>query len=194
MNLSAVILAGGKSSRMGRDKARLEMDGRPMLARQIQLARETGAAKVFVSGHAERDYLEFGCPVLFDRLSDAGPLAGIERALTEISSSWLLVLAVDMPNLTPAILQQMAKRGAGTTGVIPRVNGRIEPLAAIYPKAASCLALALLDDERHAATTFAELCVGSGLARFHDLPAGAAGFFASCNTPSDLLPSTVTQC
>ena len=194
MNLSAVILAGGRSSRMGRDKARLELGGRPLLARQIQLAREAGAAKVFVSGHAERDYLEFGCPVLFDRSADAGPLAGIERALTEISSSWLLVLAVDMPNLTPAILQQLAGRGAGTTGVIPRVNGRIEPLAAIYPKAASRLALTLLDDGRHAATTFAELCVESGLAGFHDLPADAAGFFASCNTPSDLRVPIMTQC
>src|SRR6516165_9757616 len=90
MNLSAVVLAGGKSSRMGRDKARLEIGGQPSLARQIQLVKEIGAGEVFISGRAGKNYEEFGCRVLFDQFRDAGPLAGIERAVAEASLSRLL--------------------------------------------------------------------------------------------------------
>src|SRR5258705_13766374 len=89
MNFSAVILAGGKSSRMGRDKAWLEAGGQSLLARQIGLVRELGAAEVFISGRADADYSEFGCRVLQDKFPDAGPLAGIERALDATTSPLL---------------------------------------------------------------------------------------------------------
>ncbi len=66
MNFSAVILAGGKSSRMGRDKAWLEFDGQSLLARQIACVRRAGASEVFISGRAGVDYSAFGCPVMED--------------------------------------------------------------------------------------------------------------------------------
>src|SRR5690349_130325 len=81
MNFSAVILAGGKSSRMGRDKAWLEINGQILLTRQIELVQAGGATEVFISGRAGMDYSAFGCRVLQDRFPNAGPLAGIERAL-----------------------------------------------------------------------------------------------------------------
>src|ERR1041385_2459244 len=99
MNFSAVILAGGRSQRMGRDKARLIVQGKPLLLRQVELARELGAAEVLISGRAGGDYTGFNCPVLMDRFEDAGPLAGIESALTAMSTEMLLVLAVDMANM-----------------------------------------------------------------------------------------------
>ena len=185
MNLSAVILAGGKSARMGRDKARLEIGGRPLMARQIQLARETGAGEIFISGRAGADYAEFKCPVLYDRFGDAGPLAGIERVLAETSSAKVLVLAVDMPNLTPVILKQLIGRARERMGVIPRIEGRMEPLAAVYSKSARNLAVSLLDDGIYAVKTFAERCVQNGLAEFFDFDAGATHQFANWNLPSD---------
>jgi molybdopterin-guanine dinucleotide biosynthesis protein A len=191
MNLSAVILAGGKSARMGRDKARLEIGGRPLLARQLQLIRETGAGEVFVSGRAGEDYTEFKCPVLYDRFQDAGPLAGIERALATASSSRVLVVAVDVPNLTPVILKQLIGRGRETMGVIPRIEGRMEPLAAIYSKSAWNPAIAQLDDGIYAVKTFAERCVQDGLAEFFDFDASAAHYFANWNLPSDALAGIV---
>src|SRR5215469_13467268 len=59
MNFDAVILAGGKSSRMNRDKAFLNIDGRTLLARQIELARQAGAKNIFVSGRSGKDYSSF---------------------------------------------------------------------------------------------------------------------------------------
>lgn len=209
MSFSAVILAGGKSSRMGCDKALLEVDGQPLLARQIQLVREAGAEEVFISGRADTDYAVFNCPVLRDRLTDVGPLAGIEAALNATTSPLLLVLAVDMPEMSAVFLQRLASQCAGGCGVIPCVGGFIEPLAAFYPKAASSLleelgAPASLPAERSGklpagmpalperpaktpgAKLFAERCVASGLATFVDFPGTDAHFFANWNSPADV--------
>ncbi|HLZ53385.1 MAG TPA: molybdenum cofactor guanylyltransferase [Verrucomicrobiae bacterium] len=191
MNLCAVILAGGKSSRMGQDKAWLEIGGQTLLARQIKLAHECGAEEVFISGRVDKDYSQFACPVLYDRWAEAGPLAGIGRALEETSSSRLLVLAVDMPWLTPVVLRKLAGPGRGDRGMVPRVGSRIEPLAAIYPKLAASLAAAMLSRGIHAAATFAENCVRSGLAQFQTWNESDAGCFASWNRLSDAMPAAV---
>jgi molybdopterin-guanine dinucleotide biosynthesis protein A len=186
MNFSAVILAGGKSSRMGRDKARLEIGGETLLARQIQLARETGAAEIFISGRAETDYSEFNCRVLQDKFPDAGPLAGIERALDAAISPLLLVLAVDLPEMNAVFLRQLAMHCAENLGAIPRVNGNIEPLAAFYPKTVQPLAETSLRAGDNAVSIFAERCVQSDLARFVELPASEAKCFTNWNSPADL--------
>lgn len=148
MKFSAVILAGGKSSRMGRDKALLEVDGQPLLARQVQLARNAGADDVFISGRVGADYAAFNCRVLRDRLNDSGPLAGIESALAATTTPLLLVLAVDMPDMSVDLLRHLAMHCTETTGSIPRVRGASEPLAAFYPKAALRLLAQLVDARR----------------------------------------------
>jgi molybdopterin-guanine dinucleotide biosynthesis protein A len=186
MNFSAVILAGGKSSRMGRDKAWLDVDGQPLLGRQIQLARESGAAEIFISGHADMDYAAFGCRVLWDKFAGAGPLAGIERALDAATLPLLLVLAVDLPEMNLEFLRCMGAGCAENIGAIPRVNGNLEPLAAFYPKASHSLAETLLRNHRNAVATFAGNCVQSGLARFVELPVTGARHFANWNSPADL--------
>lgn len=190
MSFSAVILAGGKSSRMDRDKAFLEIDGRTLLARQIELARQVGAQKIFVSGRAGKDYSGFNCPVLEDKFQSAGPLAGIERALDAASTPLVLVLAVDLPNLTGDLIRKTFFHCDGNAGAIPRINGKIEPLAAFYPKAAHPLLLKLLGQKSNAVKDFAARCVASGFASFVDLPADNAGLFVNWNSATDLLFTT----
>lgn len=192
MSFSAVILAGGKSSRMGRDKARLQVDGRTLLARQIQLVRATGAREIFISGRADADYAEFGCLVLRDEWPDAGPLAGIAAALEATSEPLLLVLAVDMPHLKGECLHRLLARCTETTGAIPRVNGQIEPLAAIYPKTARDLLPEFPAVNPSAspavlgARPFAGRCVAAGRAVWVDMAPALAGCFANWNSPADL--------
>jgi molybdopterin-guanine dinucleotide biosynthesis protein A len=194
VNFGAVILAGGNSSRMGRDKARLEIAGQPLLARQIQLAREVGAREIFISGRADRDYSEFDCPVLFDRFPGEGPLAGMERALAAVSSAFLLVLAVDMPNLTPAVLERLLKNGGKGKGVLPRIGRRLEPLAALYPKMAAGLASDLLRHGDHAASAFARCCVESGWVELYPVRARDTHYFVSWNTPRDVPQNVCPDC
>jgi molybdenum cofactor guanylyltransferase len=145
MNFSAVILAGGKSSRMGRDKAWLKVGGQTLLARQIEIAREIGAREILISGRPGVDYAEFDCRVVKDQWPDAGPLAGIAAALEATTATRLLVLAVDMPNMSAGCLQRLVASCTETTGAVPRVNGNIEPLAAVYPKAARVVIAELMD-------------------------------------------------
>lgn len=96
---SALILAGGKSSRMGRDKALLSINGQSLLAHMQQLAIDSGAAEVLVS----RNQPGF----INDTEHQAGPLAGILAALAHCTTSQLLILPVDTPLLSAASLQQL---------------------------------------------------------------------------------------
>jgi molybdopterin-guanine dinucleotide biosynthesis protein A len=111
MNLSAVILAGGESRRMGRDKAWIESDGQPLIALALDKIRQLGVAEVFISGRADVDYSALKIPVLFDAKPGCGPLGGIEQALQVCATPLLLVLAVDMPHMTVSCLQTL---GAAT--------------------------------------------------------------------------------
>jgi molybdopterin-guanine dinucleotide biosynthesis protein A len=186
MNFSAVILAGGKSRRMGRDKAWLEIGGQPLLARQIATVRAAGAMEVFISGRANVDYSVFGCQVLQDRFPDAGPLAGIEAALAAATHPLLLVLAVDLPEMPPQFLRWLTAGCAESSGLIPCLNGRIEPLAAVYPRSAHTLAAMQIRNDDKAVRAFAERCEQAGLVRFAAVPSDNARWFANWNSPADL--------
>jgi molybdopterin-guanine dinucleotide biosynthesis protein A len=185
MNFSAVILAGGQSRRMGRDKAWLPVKGQPLLLRQIDLVRQLAPMEVFISGRPDTDYTPLKYPVLHDCFADAGPLAGIERALTAASAPLLLVVAVDLPCMTASLLQQLGANCLDGAGVIPRVNGRVEPLAAFYPTTAQSLAESLLRNSRYYVTAFAEHCLQARLANFYDLSTSHAESFTNLNTPMD---------
>src|SRR5262249_46288003 len=134
INLSAVIFAGGQSSRMGCDKAWLEFEGQPLINRALDIVRGSGITEIFISGRAGTDYSILGCPVLFDREPGFGPLAGIERALDTTEASLLLVLAVDLLRIASGFLEKLASHCDSLTGVIPKLKGQLEPLAAVYPK------------------------------------------------------------
>jgi molybdopterin-guanine dinucleotide biosynthesis protein A len=203
MNFGAVILAGGKSSRMGRDKAFLEIGGQSLLARQISLAREIGAAEIFISGRMDVDYSALNSRVLTDELPDLGPLAGIAAALTATHEPLLLVLAVDMANMNGEFLKKLHAQCQNGIGVVPlcaRSAGGspaspqliIEPLAAFYPKAACELAQKLLAGTNQGtspgAKHFAESCVQVDLARFVSTSPDEAELFKSWNSLADLPP------
>lgn len=190
MSFGAVILAGGKSSRMGRDKAWLEIGGRSLLARQIDCVRAAGAREVFISGRRETDYSPLGCPVLADEFTEAGPLAGIAAALAALSEPLLLVLAVDMANMNANFLGRLHTRCSDGLGAVPVCDKIIEPLAAFYPKAAAGLIRKLLVEANGAsapgAKHFAQACEQAGLVRFTAVPPREAGVFKSWNAPADL--------
>ena len=186
MNFSAVILAGGKSQRMGHEKALLVVGGKPLILRQIELVRELGAAEIFISGRAETDYRAPHCRVLTDRFENAGPLAGVERALGAISTPLLLVLAIDMPRMDLTPLQLLLADCTDNCGAIPRFQSGLEPLAAVYPHNALSLVKELLEGQSLSARYFAKRCVKLNLASFVDLPEKHLQNFENWNTPMDV--------
>lgn len=186
MELSAVILAGGESRRMGRDKAWLEFDGKPLVKLAVEKARQLGIKEVFISRRTGEGYSGLNCPVLFDLEPGFGPIGGIERGLHECRSPLLLVLAVDLPRMTLAFLNRMRKACDRLTGAVPKLNGRLEPLAAIFPKRCHAFASAAIVKSQHSARDFASACLRERAVRACSVTSGEASGFLNWNRPSDL--------
>jgi molybdopterin-guanine dinucleotide biosynthesis protein A len=188
MRFGAVILAGGRSSRMQRDKAFLPCRGTTLLARQVALVRELAPAEILISGRADADYGALDLPVLMDRFTDLGPLAGVERALTESHNPLLLVLAVDLPDMTADFLRRLAARCRADSGVVPRTTRGLEPLAAFYPTSMQPIAAAMLSEERAAMTEFIRHGVEAGLLQEYASPPADEACFHNWNGPGDASP------
>ena len=103
MPLIGVVLAGGLSSRMGRDKALLPWHGRPLIEHQIDTLRAAGVQDVKVSGDRP------GYPGVPDPLPHAGPVGGIAGVAAACPDGSLLVVPVDMPRLQPALLARLCE-------------------------------------------------------------------------------------
>ena len=127
------ILAGGRSSRMGRDKAMLEIDGLTMIDRAIDLVRRVGVEPVVVGSVGESSRKPGG-RVISDDWPGAGPLGGIATALRDTQASWNLVVACDMPYLTKNWMEFLMCRASTALGdaVVPMNESGAEPLCAIY--------------------------------------------------------------
>jgi molybdopterin-guanine dinucleotide biosynthesis protein A len=186
MDLSALILAGGESRRMGRDKAWVRWKGKPLIECAVDTVRALGVSEILISGRAGQDFSAFDYPVLFDLEPGLGPLGGIERGLRECASSLLLVLAVDLPGMTAAFLCKLHARCDHLTGAVPKLHGQIEPLAAIYPKRCHVLASELYGGQQRSARSFADACLREHAVCCLPVSTAEAECFANCNTPKDL--------
>ncbi|HAO80839.1 MAG TPA: hypothetical protein DCQ92_18090 [Verrucomicrobia subdivision 3 bacterium] len=186
MNFSAIILAGGQSRRMGRDKAWLEVAGRPLVAVAGEKIRRAGIGEIFISGRAGVDYSALDCPVLLDERPELGPLSGIERGLAASHSPLLLVFAVDLARMTTAFLQQLKAQCDPRTGVVPQLAGELEPLAAVYPKRCHEIVRAAILDSRLSARGFAAACQREQAVRYWPIPASESEWFTNWNHPADL--------
>lgn len=137
-----IVLAGGKSERMGRDKALLMRNGLSLLDHVLQVASEISRNIVVVADRADRYPLAIGRGVA-DRFPGAGPLGGVITGLEELGEGVHLAVACDMPSLqTPVLRCLLALAAEGADCAVPSVAGRLEPLCAAY----SASALAPLRD------------------------------------------------
>ncbi len=131
-NCTAVILCGGESRRMWRDKATAPFCGKP-LWRHV---RETVAplfARMLFSVHAPRPDLPG--PQVVDDGGGRGPMLGIASALAAIGDDWLFAIGCDMPLVSADLVRFMAgRRGRGDAAVIATVGGRIQPLPGFYAR------------------------------------------------------------
>jgi molybdopterin-guanine dinucleotide biosynthesis protein A len=126
------VLAGGRSLRMGRDKAEVEIAGIPLLERMLRKLRTLGL-RTRVAGR--REALEgIAAEVESDLHPDCGPLSGIETALSRSEKPLVLVLGIDLPLIETDFLRWMLERArvTGAMAMIPRLLGEPQPLCAVY--------------------------------------------------------------
>jgi molybdenum cofactor guanylyltransferase len=131
-DLAAFVLAGGKSTRMGRDKAFIEYEGRTLVARTLELAYAISGDVQIVGS---RDKFAGLAAVVEDKFHDCGPLGGIHAALRSSSRDLNLMLAVDMPLVSEVFLRYLieeARHAPGASVVVPRQCGLWQPLCAVY--------------------------------------------------------------
>ncbi|HXI43255.1 MAG TPA: molybdenum cofactor guanylyltransferase [Bryobacteraceae bacterium] len=133
MKCAGFVLAGGRSSRMGQDKALLMFKGRPLVEHVAGEVRQA-AGNVTLVGNPSR-YTYLGYPVIEDILPACGPLSGIHATLTHSTAEWNLVVACDMPEVTAGFLMMLLDRAAAGSAdaVLPAgPSGLSEPLCAVY--------------------------------------------------------------
>jgi molybdenum cofactor guanylyltransferase len=187
MNMSAVLLAGGESRRMGRDKATLLFRGRPLWQIQLDLLRKLQPEKIFVSARTDPVWRPADMPFVPDEAPSCGPLSGLSATLPQIHTDHLLVLAIDMPFMTPEYLRSLCDQVGPSRGVVPMIGDRAEPLAAIYPKCTHLdLGAALSREEFSLQSVIKELLLADKL-RLVKVSKDDERLFANLNEPDDFI-------
>jgi molybdenum cofactor guanylyltransferase len=185
VTLAAAVLAGGRSSRMGRDKAFLTWRGETLLARQLRLLRTLAPDEVLVSGRAGVDYGTGGVPVVCDAEPDRGPLGGLAALFAATRTSHLLVVAVDLPELGPDLLQALVAGAVPGRGVVPRGPRGWEPLVAVYPRCFAARVTAALASGRGALHPLVDAALAAGEVVAFDLSPAWQAQLTNWNRPED---------
>lgn len=183
-DVTGLVLAGGRSRRFGRDKAHYHVEGRPMVDRVAATLAEV-ASTVLVSVRTPGEEAEWPGRLVADRYPGAGPLAGLQAGLRAASTPWVLVVACDMPFVTPRGLRQLvAAIAPGVQAVVAEgQGGRRQPLCACYHRSLEPLASSMLDAGERAVHRFVTQVDPARGLRTVRLPDGA---LRNINRPGDL--------
>jgi molybdenum cofactor guanylyltransferase len=174
---------------MGRDKRVLMVNWQgepvPLWQRQLNVLRQLWQAELLVSGPADLDYPP-DVRVVQDRFENEGPLAGICSCLEAARSPLLLVLAVDLPSISPDYLVSLVQAATPGCGVVPAIENQLEPVVAVYPVEAASEALNSLQQGQRSMQIFARNLERSGLVRIRTATENEAPLFRNWNSPDDI--------
>jgi len=181
------VLAGGHSTRMGRDKAQIVLpNGRSLLDQALHTLRSAGASELFVSVRQGQSYGRPGTREVADSAEGCGPLAGLVAALEAASSDRIVVLAVDLPAMSCEYLQKLAAISTTNCGAVPLRGGFFEPLAAVYPKLTAQSARNAFEQSRLSLQSWVRKLAKNGLIQPTLIKPTETGFFANWNRPASL--------
>lgn len=107
VTIAAIVLAGGRSSRFGRDKLAEPLDGRPLLDHAIGAVRQVAAEVLVVVARESDPVVPVGVLIVYDDRAFEGPLAGLATGLATTEADVVLVVAGDMPTLVPGVLKRL---------------------------------------------------------------------------------------
>jgi molybdopterin-guanine dinucleotide biosynthesis protein A len=185
--VSAALLAGGKSTRMGQDKCLIKVNGIPMWRRQLDLLLSL-SPEVFAVAPHRPEWLPPTVSWLQDAAQNEGPIGGLAAVLAQATYQNVLVLAVDMPGMTSDFLKKMLVMMGSRGGIVPQIGERYEPLCAIYP----CIALSVVRDQLfvkrdNALQALLHCLIRSGLMHSFSVLSSELCLFRNLNFPSDCL-------
>lgn len=184
--LTGIVLAGGQSRRMGRDKASLPWGGSDLL-HTVLTALAPVCGRLVVVSNIPRAIRLPGVTVVADVHTGCGPLAGIHAGLTAARGGYSFVAACDMPQIDSRAVAFMAAAAAGHDVAVPYIDGHYNPLHAVYHHRCLPLIETMLTSGRYRiADLFAAVSVrrvsAAELARFD----AELGMLKNINSPEDL--------
>jgi molybdopterin-guanine dinucleotide biosynthesis protein A len=153
--ISVIVLAGGRSRRLGIDKSLLEIEGQPLIARTVHSLEPLSDDLIIVANEPARyRFLALVARFVPDEKRGMGSLMGIYSGLKAARYSHALVVACDMPFLNLPLLRFMVSVADGQDVVIPRLDELLEPLHSVYGRACLPFMAALLEQGRRKITAF----------------------------------------
>ena len=184
---SGALLCGGRSSRMGRDKALLEVNGQPLWRLQWAKLRAV-CGEVVVCGRSAQSAVFEAEQVRFesDATEGLGPLSGIARALEAARASHVLVLAVDMPKMSERYLRRLCGAAGASCGAVPERTGGFEGLCAVYPAAMLPLVLGRLSGPDRSLQSLVRLGLQKRLLSAVPVADSELELFENWNAPGDV--------
>jgi molybdopterin-guanine dinucleotide biosynthesis protein A len=144
--LTTVILAGGKSRRMGTDKAFLHLEGKAFIERILHIAKGLTQDVLVIANTTA--YESLGVPVYSDLVEDCGPVGGIYTAMKRVTTPYLLVLSCDIPLLEISVLEHLIANSISCDANILTTQERWQPLTAIYDRRTSPIFKKALDTKK----------------------------------------------
>ncbi len=156
-NMTVIILAGGKASRFGRDKAFVKIEGIPIIKRQIKILSKAFKKIIIVTNSPDKYRLK-GVKIIQDIIPDKGPLGGLYSGLRASDSIYNFVVACDMPFLNERLVKYMIKNIKNFDVFIPKIDNKLHPLCGIYSK--NCIPVIeqrLMQDRLKVSGIFSEL-------------------------------------
>ncbi|MBR4414835.1 MAG: molybdenum cofactor guanylyltransferase [Aeriscardovia sp.] len=174
-----IVLAGGKSKRMGTDKSEIILDGKSFLQIQTEKLRDLGASRVYVSGKSSP--IPYTHHVM-DVIPDMGPLGGLYSCFLECTCSNALVISVDIPLISQKTLDCLLRMhfSGNTDATVLSHNGKDEPLIAVYRTGSTDILKELLDEKKLAVRALLERLD----CQYYDFH-GDPNELLNCNSPED---------
>ena len=186
MTISAVLLAGGKSRRMGQDKATMMFRGEPLWKNQIELLRRIQPQQLLLSARTDPAWRPVDVEFVPDGELSRGPLSGIVATLKHATADHLLVLAIDMPFMTGEYLGGLCEQVQAGQGIVPMILERAEPLSAVYPREAKADFDRALSGNDFSLQSLTRDLIAAGKLRPVEVRPSEVPLFRNLNSPKDI--------
>ena len=170
---------------MGFDKCLIEVNGVPMWQRQLNLLGSI-ASEVFVVAPERPSWIQHNVTWIRDLVRNQGPIGGLAAALTAAVNQNVIILAVDMPCMSPSFLHQMGTRIMPGRGIIPQIDKQYQPLSAIYHRESLRIIMDQLAGGENSLQALSRVLIDRGLLRSFAVNPADRELFSNWNYPTDL--------
>ena len=183
-NITGIILAGGKSSRMGRDKGVLPIKGKTMVQHVTRALSPLVDDIIIIANN--NNYNDLGYPVYSDMVESRGPLSGIYTGLHHSATNKNIVVSCDVPGISAELLKYLLNNSTGYDVTIPVHNDKTEPLIGVYTKNCTGVIKHCLEMDELRVNELVNFLNHNKVDINKDLPFYNERLFVNINTPNEL--------